>query len=117
MNDAIYHNPRCSKSRQTLALLTERGVELPVIEYLKQPPSASELGAICAALGKRPLEILRTRESLFAELGLSTGDDRSDEDWIALMVQHPKLIERPIVVRGGRAVLGRPPEIVLELCD
>lgn len=115
LNDAIYHNPRCSKSRQTLALLQDKGVKLPVVEYLDQPPSADELLKICALLDKRPLEITRTKEALFKELGLSKSDDRSDAEWAEVLAANPKLIERPIVVHGGKAALGRPPEDVLAI--
>ena len=115
LNDAIYHNPRCSKSRQTLALVQEKGVKLPVVEYLDQPPSADELLKICALLNKRPLEITRTKEALFKELGLSKNDERSDAEWAELLAANPKLIERPIVVCGGKAALGRPPEDVLAI--
>ena len=97
------------------ALLQARGLDLPVIEYLADPPGVDELAAICTALGKRPLELIRRKEALFAELGLSVTDERSDADWLQLMVANPKLIERPIVVYRGRAALGRPPEDVLTL--
>ncbi len=115
MKDAIYHNPRCSKSRQTLALLHGHGVCLPVIEYLKTPPAVEELLAICRAMGRRPVEIVRSREALFAELGLALDDPRDDRGWCEVLCAHPKLIERPIVVYRGRAALGRPPEAVLSL--
>lgn len=111
----IYHNPRCSKSRQTRAILDENKIEYDVVEYLDNPPGEKELKAILAKLNKKPLEVIRTGESLFRELGLSAKDDRSDTEWIRIMAQNPKLIERPIVVKGKRAVLGRPPEAVLEL--
>lgn len=115
MQDAIYHNPRCSKSRQTLALLTERGIELPVIEYLKTPPTVDALREICRALGRSPAEIVRRKD--MAALGLDPDAPRSDEQWLALLAEHPKLIERPIVVYRGRAAIGRPPEAVLTLFD
>ena len=111
----IYHNPRCSKSRQTLALLKENGVEPEVVEYLKEPPVLEELENLCAKLGKEPLEWMRTGEKTFRELGLSRKDDRPRESWLQLLAEHPILIERPIVVCGARAVLGRPPENVLHL--
>jgi len=109
----IYHNPRCSKSRATLDLLTAHGVEPEVVRYLDQPPTRSELEALLAKLGLQPRELIRSGEKLFAELGLSL--DSPSEDLLAAMVEHPVLIERPIVVRGDRAVLGRPPERVLTL--
>ncbi|RME00650.1 MAG: arsenate reductase (glutaredoxin) [Deltaproteobacteria bacterium] len=111
----IYHNPRCSKSRQTLELLRERGFEIEVVPYLERPPSVAQLDAICRALGKEPLEIIRTKEKRFAELGLSKKDERSREAWLRLMVENPILIERPIVVHGEKAALGRPPENVLTI--
>lgn len=107
----IYHNPRCSKSRQTLELLRANGVEPAVVEYLKTPPSADELTRILAALGKRPAELLRSKEA--AEAGV--GRDLDDEALVAAMVAHPAVIERPIVVKGDKARVGRPPESVLEI--
>ena len=114
MTVAIYHNPRCSKSRATLELLEARGVKPKVIEYLKTPPSAAELKAILKKLGLSPRDLVRNGEALYAELGLK---DRqlSDDQLIALMVANPILIERPIVVSGGKAAVGRPPEKVLEI--
>ena len=109
----IYHNPRCSKSRQTLALLREKGVEPEVVEYLKEPPSLETLQEIQGKLGKEPLEWIRNGEKVFKELGLSKKDGRPVDEWLQLMADNPILIERPIVVSGGKAVLGRPPENVL----
>jgi len=111
----IYHNPRCSKSRQTRGLLDEQGVDYEVVEYLKDTPSIDELTAILLKLGKNPLEVMRTKEALFKELGLSKSDDRPDVEWIKIMVDNPKLIERPIVVNGDKAAMGRPPEDVLKI--
>ncbi|MCW8962669.1 MAG: arsenate reductase (glutaredoxin) [Gammaproteobacteria bacterium] len=111
----IYHNPRCSKSRQTKGLLDEKGVDYEVVEYLKDTPGTGELAAILLKLGKSPLEVMRTKEPLFKELGLSKSDDRSDAEWLKIMVENPKLIERPIVVNGDKAAMGRPPEDVLEI--
>lgn len=112
MSVIIYHNPKCSKSRAALALLRERGLEPRVIEYLKQPPSAGELKNILGMLGARPRELLRTKEA--REAGL---DDPglSDDAIIAGMLAQPITIERPIVIAGDRARLGRPPERVLEI--
>lgn len=110
----IYHNPRCSKSRQTLALLRERGVEPAVVEYLETPPDAATLKTLLKNLGITPRELLRKGEDAYKENKLSELS-LSDEQLIAFMVRYPKLIERPIVVKGDRAVLGRPPENVLEL--
>jgi len=114
MSVTIYHNARCSKSRQTLELLRARGIEPVIVNYLETPPTASELERILNLLGIEPLTLLRTGEPLFAELGLN-GKELSREEWIAVMVAHPKLIERPIVVAGERAALGRPPENVLQI--
>ena len=114
MHTTIYHNPRCSKSRQTLALLEERGISPRVVDYLKTPPSAAELRAILKKLGLRPRDLMRKGEPRYAELGLKDCD-ADDDTLIALMVANPILIERPIVVSGGKAALGRPPESVLEI--
>jgi arsenate reductase len=108
MTVTIYHNPRCSKSRQALALLEERGIAPRVVEYLRRPPSAPELKAILKKLGLRPRDLLRKGEPLYAELGLKDRDV-DDDSLIALMVANPILIERPIVVSGNKAALGRPP--------
>ena len=114
MRTTIYHNPRCSKSRQTLALLEERGIAPRVVDYLKTPPSAAELKTILKKLGLRPRDLMRKGEPLYAELGLKDRD-LDDDALIALMVANPILIERPIVVSGGKAAIGRPPECVLEI--
>jgi arsenate reductase (glutaredoxin) len=110
----IYHNPRCSKSRQTLALLTNRGVTPTVVHYLDAPPSAATLKRLLKMLSIGPRQLLRTHEAAYAELGL---DDPtlSDDELIAAMTRHPVLIERPIVEADGRAVIGRPPENVLQI--
>jgi arsenate reductase len=108
----IYHNPRCSKSRETLALIEGKGIAPLVIDYLKTPPSAAELARILALLGKRPADILRKKEA--AEAGIDPAV-LSDEALIAAMVAHPAVIERPIVVTKDKAALGRPPENVLEI--
>ena len=109
----IYHNPRCSKSRQTLALLESQGVDPEIVLYLDQPPSVGKLDQLCKGLGVQPLELMRTKEKRFQELGLSRKDQRSRQAWLKLMHQNPVLIERPIVVNGGKMALGRPPENVL----
>ncbi|MEX1306327.1 MAG: arsenate reductase (glutaredoxin) [Rhodovibrionaceae bacterium] len=110
----IYHNPRCSKSRQTLALIEDKGVEPLVIEYLKTPPSKEKLTSILKQLGLKPRELLRKGEPLYKDLKL---DDPglSDKDLIAAMVENPILIERPIVLSGDKACLGRPPEKVIDI--
>ena len=114
MTVTIYHNPRCSKSRETLKLLEARGLEPMIVEYLKVPPSAAELKVILKKLGLKPQDILRQGEPLYAKLGLK---DRQldDEALIALLVENPILIERPIVIAGGKAAIGRPPEKVLAI--
>lgn len=112
----IYHNPRCSKSRQALQLIREAGIEPEVVEYLKSPPTVAELDAILNALGVAPVEITRTKDPLYKELGLSDKDLNRDEA-IAVLAENPELIERPIVVAGDRAVVGRPPENVRELIN
>ena len=112
MKATIYHNPRCSKSRQTLALLRERGVEPEIIEYLKNPPDRERLSDILALLKLEPRALMRRQEAAYKELKL---DDPglSKEQLIAAMVGSPILIERPIVLANGKAALGRPPENVL----
>jgi arsenate reductase len=110
----IYHNPRCSKSRQTLALLQEHGIEPEVIEYLKTPPSAEELKAILAKLEMSARELLRKGEADYKALKLAD-KTLSEDSLIEAMVNHPKLIERPIVIHGDRARVGRPPETVLDI--
>ena len=114
MTTKIYHNPRCSKSRQTLQLLQEQGDQPEIVEYLKTPPSAAELAGILDLLGLEPRQLMRTKEAEYKENGL---DDPtlSREQLIAAMVAHPKLIERPIVIHNGKAALGRPPENVLDI--
>ncbi len=116
MSDAptLYHNPRCSKSRATLALLREQGVEPEIVEYLKTPPDATTLRTLLDQLDIPPRELLRTGEAEYRELGLKDAE-LDDEALIQTMVQHPKLIERPILVYGDRARIGRPPEQVLEI--
>ncbi|HVY65502.1 MAG TPA: arsenate reductase (glutaredoxin) [Gammaproteobacteria bacterium] len=109
----IYHNPKCSKSRGALALLEQRGVDATVIEYLKTPPTAAELAALVAKLGIAPEQLVRKGEDVYKQH--YAGKTLSAEEWIAAMVRHPILIERPIVVVGDRAVLGRPPENVERL--
>ncbi len=108
----IYHNPRCGKSRQTLALLEARGVKPRIVEYLEAPPDQAELKRLLRLLGLTPRQLLRKKEA--AEAGLNK-PGLSDDDIIAGMVKHPLVIERPIVVNGERAVLGRPPEAVLKI--
>ncbi|MBI2502664.1 MAG: arsenate reductase (glutaredoxin) [Candidatus Latescibacteria bacterium] len=110
----IYHNPRCSKSRETLELLRSRGLEPEVIEYLREPPDECTLAQLLLQLGLEPRELIRQQEDLYTELDLDKREHTRAE-LIRLMVEHPILIERPIVVCGQRARLGRPPEQVLEI--
>ncbi|BES71885.1 arsenate reductase (glutaredoxin) [Marinobacter nanhaiticus D15-8W] len=110
----IFHNPRCSKSRQTLALLEEQGIQPDIIRYLDSPPTADELKGILKQLDKTPRELMRTGESIYRELGLDDSTLTEDQ-LIAAMVDNPKLIERPIVLHKGKAALGRPPESVLDI--
>jgi arsenate reductase len=109
----IYHNPRCSKSRETLALLEQGGAKARVIEYLKTPPTAAELKAIIAKLGIEPEQLVRKGEDVYRSN--YAGKTLTAEQWIDAMVKHPVLIERPIVIKGTQAVLGRPPENVKKL--
>ena len=110
----IYHNPRCSKSRQTLQLLRDNGVEPKIVEYLKIPLQKSELKNIADMLGLRPKEFIRKNENDFKENNFGGVID-NDEKIINAMISYPKIIERPIVTAGGLAVIGRPPENVLEV--
>ena len=114
MTVTIYHNPRCSKSRQTLALIEETGVKPKVVKYLETPPSPAELKRVLKKLGLKPRDILRKSETRYAELGLQD-PDLKDAALIATMVENPILIERPIVVSGDKAAIGRPPEAVLKI--
>lgn len=110
----IYHNPRCSKSRATLALLTSRGFSPRVVDYLQTPPSPAELERLLALLDLEPREVLRKEEEEYATLAL--GDSRlTSRQLIALICAHPRLLQRPIVAFGGKAAIGRPPEAVLAI--
>jgi len=108
----IWHNPRCRKSREALELLRSRGIEPEIREYLKQSPTAEEIADVLARLGREPGDIVRRNEKEFRELGLADADAGT---LVRAMADHPKLIERPIVLCGERAALGRPPEAVLEV--
>jgi arsenate reductase len=111
----IYHNPRCSKSRATLKLLQERGIEPEIVKYLETPPDASELADIIRMLGlSSARELMRKKEKEYKELGLDN-PELSEEELIEAMVRHPRLIERPIVISNGKAAVGRPPENVLSI--
>jgi len=109
----IWHNPRCSKSRQTLALLEKNGIEPRVRLYLNDAPLTEEIRSVLALLKAKPADIMRTKDALFKELGLSI--DAADNVLIEAMAKHSALIERPIVIANGKAAMGRPPESVLEI--
>lgn len=115
MNYRILHNPRCSKSRETLQLLRQAGIEPDIVEYLKTPITVEELDEICRKLQQNPQNLVRFKEPLARELGLTTQDARSRAEWLRYLAEHPALLERPIVIHGARAVLGRPPEAVQAL--
>jgi arsenate reductase (glutaredoxin) len=109
----IYHNPRCSKSRETLSILRENGIEPVVVEYLKNPPTKAALEMVLMKLHIKPVDLIRKSENLFKEKYKKLV--LSDEEWIQVMLDNPVLIERPIVIRGNKAIIGRPPEGVLTL--
>jgi len=114
MSVTIYHNPKCSKSRQTLELLSAKGITPTIIEYIKNPPTVEKLKEILSQLGIAPRDLMRKKEDIYKELELRILS-LSDKDLIDLMIEHPILIERPIVIANGKAVLGRPPEQVLDI--
>ena len=111
----IFHNPRCSKSRKTLALLEERDVDVEIVRYLEAPPSVKDLDSLCTLLDVAPIDITRTGESRLNELGLSPNDDRSRQEWLQILHDNPVLILRPIVHCEGKATIGWPPENVLDI--
>ncbi len=109
----IYHNPRCRKSRETLALIEANHQEAEIILYLDNPPNQKELAELIKLLNIKPLELIRKGEAVFKEN--FKGKELTDKEWIQAMLDYPKLIERPIVVNNGKAIIGRPPEKVLEI--
>lgn len=109
----IYHNPRCGKSRDTLAILRAKGIAPEIVEYLKAPPTKEDLRVILKKLGMKPEQIVRKGEDVFKQQ--LAGKTLNDDQWLDALAKNPILIERPIVVKGSRAVIGRPPENVLNL--
>ena len=112
----VYHNPVCSKSRGALEILAERGLDTEVVEYLKERPTRADLERILGAVPDEPSALVR-KDKRFAELGLDAGDYQSTDEVVALLLEHPELMERPVVFRGDRALICRPSERVLELLD
>jgi arsenate reductase len=112
----VYHNPVCSKSRGALEILGERGVDVDVVEYLKAPPTRADLERIVDAVPDPPATLVR-KDKRFGELGLTADDYQTKQQVVALLLEHPELMERPVVFRGERAVIARPSEKVLELLD
>ena len=110
----IYHNPRCSKSRQTLTLIQDQGIEVEIVDYLNSPPSQAELDRVLKMLDMQPADLMRKGEAIYKELGLKE-KSLNRKDAVKIMCKNPKLIERPIVIKGDKAILGRPPENVNEL--
>ncbi len=115
MNVTMYHNPKCSKCRATLALLQEKGIAPELITYLETAPTVAALAEVVKKLGKGPKDIIRFNEEVATELGISPADERPDAEWLQIIADNPKLLERPIVINGDRAAIGRPPEQVLEI--
>tara|TARA_Y100000739_G_scaffold33910_1_gene25860 strand:- start:1550 stop:1897 length:348 start_codon:yes stop_codon:yes gene_type:complete len=114
MSVTIFHNPRCSKSRQTLSLIQEKNIDINIIEYLKTPPDISQLKQILKQLGYEPRQLMRKSEQIYKDLDLGN-ENKTTEDLVIAMAQNPILIERPIVLSGEKAAIGRPPESVLNI--
>jgi arsenate reductase (glutaredoxin) len=112
----VYFNPSCSKARGAVEILRDRGIELDIVEYLKENPSRADLERIVDAIADAPAALVR-KDKRFAELGLDAGDYQTKEQVVAVLLAHPELMERPVVFRGDRAVIARPSEKVLELLD
>ncbi len=112
MKTVIYHNPRCSKSREALALLNDKNLEVEVIEYLKDKPTVKQLKELINLLGIKPIQLIRTKEDVFKPC---KNKQLTEDEYITLMTEFPILIERPIVVKGNKAVIGRPPQMVLDI--
>ncbi|WP_319379656.1 arsenate reductase (glutaredoxin) [Thiomicrorhabdus sp.] len=115
----LYHNPRCSKSRESYKLLQEKfqDSEIEEIRYLEKTPDLATLQQLCKMLEMQPSELVRKKEALYKELGLHTRNDIDEQEWLEILTQNPKLIERPIIVIGSKAVLGRPPENIHKLLN
>ena len=114
MSVTIFHNPRCSKSRQTLSLIQEKNIDINIIEYLKTPPDISQLKQILKKLGYEPRQLMRKSEQIYKDLDLGN-ENKTAEDLVITMTQNPILIERPIVLSGEKVAIGRPPESVLNI--
>ena len=114
MSVTIFHNPRCSKSRQTLSLVQEKNIDINIVEYLKTPPDISQLKQILKKLGYEPRQLMRKSEQIYKDLDLGN-ENKTAEDLVIAMAQNPILIERPIVLSGEKAAIGRPPESVLNI--
>ncbi len=110
----IFHNPRCSKSRQTLSLIEDKGIDVEIVDYLNKPPSQAELDRVLKMLDMQPEDLMRKWEAVYKELGLKE-KQLTRKEAIRIMCENPKLIERPIVIQGDKAILGRPPENVKDL--
>ncbi len=115
MSVSMYYNPKCSKCRATLTLLQEKGIEPELILYLETAPTVAALAAVLKKLGKGPKDVIRFNEEVAKELRISPADERADAEWLSIISGNPKLLERPIVINGDRAAIGRPPENVLEI--
>jgi len=115
MKVSMFHNPKCSKSRATLKLLNDQDIEPEIVLYLKTPPTETELTDILKKLDMLPQHLIRFKESIAKDLGISLADKRPDAEWIKLMCDNPSLIERPIVITDKKAAIGRPPEKVLNI--
>lgn len=113
MKYTIYHNPRCSKSREALCILEEENVEIEVIKYLNETPNEKEIEKLLAKLNLKPLDIIRKGEKIFKEKFKKA--NFNDHEWIKIMIEYPQLIERPIIVKGNKAIIGRPPVLVKDL--
>ena len=114
MSVIIYHNPRCSKSRQALSLLHEKNIDTDIVEYLKNPPTVSELKEILLKLGYKPRQLLRKNEQIYKDLELGS-DGKTDDDLVNAMIDNPILIERPIIISGDQVTIGRPAESILDI--